>query len=104
MNNSTSDLLMILLPLILAALLVGFGLSGSILPPRAKTWVRLWIFRPFAILIWLGWSAYVLLVLVLNPSSFPHWVLLAFVAFVSWQILRGRKAADKTHPEMGTSE
>jgi hypothetical protein len=98
------DTLMIVLPLILATLLVGFGLAGTVTPPPVKAWMRRWIFRPFAFLVWIGWVAYVLFLLALQPTRPMNWVFLALAGFFSWQILKGRKAAAKTHPEMGTSE
>jgi hypothetical protein len=99
-----SDILMTVLPLILAALLVGFGLAGTVTPPPVKAWMRRWIFRPFAVLVWIGWVAYVLVLLALQPARPMNWVFLALAGFFSWQIVKGRKAAAKSHPEMGTSE
>jgi hypothetical protein len=98
------DTLMIVLPFILAAVLVGFGLAGTVTPPPVKAWMRRWIFRPFAFLVWIGWVTYVLITLALQPTRPMSWVLLALAAVFSWQIFKGRQAAAKSHPEMGTSE
>lgn len=43
---SVDTRLMALLPLLLAGLLVGTALIGSLLPPMAKGWIVRWLFLP----------------------------------------------------------
>ena len=102
MNSSTSDLLMILLPLILAALLIGFGVSGTFIPPYAKAWMARWISRPLGLILCVAIAAYQVFLLIRKPNDVIAWMVLAFMAWTLWSYLRGRKA--KSHPEMGTSE
>ncbi len=99
-----SDMLMTLLPLILAALLVGFGLSGTFMPPRAKAWTVRWISRPLGLVLCVAIAGYQVFLLIHQPDDFIAWMVLAFMAWTLWSYLRGRKVDSKILPEMGTSE
>jgi hypothetical protein len=104
MTGSPLDLLMTLMPFILAALLVGLGLSGTFMPPRAKVWVARWISRPLGLALFAAIAAFQVFLLIRKPDDPIAWMVLAFVAWVLWSYLRGRKANSKLLPEMGTSE
>lgn len=104
MSQGSNNSLVLVLPPLLAVLLLGFGILGSMISPAIRGWLRIWVFRPFAVLIWIGWTAYLVFNCVLQPDQLSSWLYLAFAAFISWQILRRRKAATETSPERGTSE
>ena len=73
-------------------------------PPAGNAWIRAWVLRPIAVLIWIGWAAFIVALVALQPDRPLNWLWLAIAAGVSWQILRGRKRPPESRPEMGTSE
>ncbi len=104
MGSDVGSLLLTCSPLILAALLVGFGLSGTLMPPRAKTWIVRRVSRPLAVALCIAIAVFQVLLLTRKPDDFIAWMVLAFMAWTLWSYLRGRKADSKLLPEMGTSE
>jgi uncharacterized membrane protein YczE len=104
MWSEVGAILLVCLPLILAALLVGLGLSGTFIPLRAKAWMMRWVWRPLGLALCAAGASLQVFRLTRDPDDFIAWTILAFVAWTLWAYLRGRKAKSKTLPEMGTSE
>ena len=104
MNGEVFGWGMMLLPLILAALLVALGVSGTFISPRAKSWLARRVSRPLGLVLCVAIAAYQVFLLIRKPDDFIAWMILAFMAWILWSYVRGRKANSKTLPEMGTSE
>ena len=104
MGSDIGSVLLVCLPLILAALLVGAGLAGSFMPPRAKAWMARRVARPLGLVLCVAIAAFQVFLLIHKPDDYIAWMVLAFMAWTLWSYLRGRKADSKLLPEMGTSE
>lgn len=101
---SVDTRLMALLPLLLAGLLVGTALIGSLLPPMAKGWIVRWLFLPLNFCLSAGMLAHLLFARDAERTFFNFLIASGGMALSIWLFLRGRKANSKLLPEMGTSE
>ncbi len=92
---------MTLAPLILAAVLIGLGLSGTFMPPRVKAWMVRWASRPLGLVLCAAVASFQVFRLIGEPDDPIAWMILAFMAWTIWAYLRGRKAKSKTPPGNG---